>query len=105
SLICLRIHPGVWIEMDRDILQIALTEREAATAIKVSVSLLHKCRRNSGGPPYVGLGRLVRYRLEDLQAWLAARTVPMIPGAGMRELQSDSVPSNRIFAAAVPNQR
>jgi predicted DNA-binding transcriptional regulator AlpA len=32
-----------------------------------------KARLTGDGPPFVRLGRLVRYRLSDVEAWLAAR--------------------------------
>ena len=60
----------------------------AAARIGLSRSTLEKLRVYGGGPPYLKLGRLVRYRVTDLDAWLAERMVantsekalPLTPG-------------------------
>lgn len=49
-----------------------LTEQEAAAFLNCSVAFLRRCRLFKTGPPYAKLGRLVRYRLEDLTAYIAA---------------------------------
>jgi predicted DNA-binding transcriptional regulator AlpA len=48
---------------------------EAARLLALSASHLEKLRfyRDPKGPPYVRLGRVIRYRLADLEAWAAAR--------------------------------
>ena len=53
-----------------------LNEKEAAKYLNVSLSFL-RLRRSKGTPPgcrpgirYAKLGKAVRYRLEDLDAWL-----------------------------------
>jgi len=45
-------------------------EREAAKIISCSVALLRKWRLFDQGPSYCKIGRLVRYRLDDLNAFL-----------------------------------
>lgn len=55
------------------ITQRALPEREAATYIGMSVSYLRRGRLEGSGsptPPYVRIGRSVRYLREDLDLWL-----------------------------------
>jgi hypothetical protein len=47
-----------------------LNEREAAGVIACSVALLRKWRLFDEGPAYCKIGRLVRYRQEDLNAFL-----------------------------------
>ena len=51
-----------------------LDVREAAHYLRCSKALLDKLRCTGGGPPFSKLGRhrnaSVRYRLEDLDAWL-----------------------------------
>ena len=47
----------------------------AAARIGLSRSTLEKLRVYGGGPPYLKLGRLVRYRAHDLDTWLAERVV------------------------------
>jgi hypothetical protein len=47
----------------------------ASQHIGLAVSTLEKLRVQGGGPSYCKLGRAVRYRVEDLQAYLAERVV------------------------------
>lgn len=49
-----------------------LTEVEAAKYLNISPRTLQKWRQVGGGPTYRALGRLVRYRHADLDAFLAA---------------------------------
>ncbi len=55
-----------------------ITEREAAKYCSVSLAFLRR-RRSEGnrsgivpGPPFVKLGKSVRYRLSDLDEWINA---------------------------------
>ena len=52
-----------------------LNTMEAAEALRLAAGTLEKLRTYGGGPRYVKLGRAVRYRREDLEAWLADRVV------------------------------
>ena len=52
-----------------------LTENEAAKYLRVSVRTVQGWRCSGGGPPFVRLGRLVRYRDTALEAWLGMREV------------------------------
>ena len=45
---------------------------EAATYTGLSKSTLEKLRVTGGGPEYAALGRVVVYRIEDLDAWVFA---------------------------------
>ncbi|WP_109442309.1 helix-turn-helix transcriptional regulator [Devosia elaeis] len=47
---------------------------EAARRLSVSRSFLEKKRffGDADGPPYIKIGRAIRYRLVDLEAWAAA---------------------------------
>ena len=49
-----------------------LTVSEAARRLKLSESQLNRlrCRGGSGSPRFHRLGRAIRYRAEDLDAWL-----------------------------------
>ena len=47
--------------------------RGAAAHLACSASFLEKCRVAGGGPTFVKLGRAVRYRIEDLDAFARAR--------------------------------
>jgi len=51
----------------------ALDERAAARMLSVSPDFLRKFRRTGGGPAYLRLGRVIRYRHVDLVAWLEGR--------------------------------
>lgn len=54
-------------------------ERQAAKMICCSVALLRKYRLLGGGPAYIKVGRLVRYRQDDLATFLDSHRV--VPGA------------------------
>jgi predicted DNA-binding transcriptional regulator AlpA len=49
------------------------TAREAADFLRLSLSWLAKARMRGDGPPYVKLGRSVRYREGALVEWLKSR--------------------------------
>jgi predicted DNA-binding transcriptional regulator AlpA len=55
------------------VLEHLLTVAQVSDITGRSVSTLEKDRWEGGGPPYVKMGRLVRYRPSDVQAWLAQR--------------------------------
>lgn len=61
--------------------QKAVDEKVAAKYIGMSVPFLRQSRMEDAletrtpGPPYLKVGRAVRYLLEDLDAWLAAHRV------------------------------
>ncbi len=55
-------------------------EQEAARMISCSVALLRKWRLFGRGPAYCKIGRLVRYRQEDLAAFLDSHRIDT--GAG-----------------------
>jgi hypothetical protein len=50
-------------------------ERSAANVLSCSVALLRKWRLFREGPSYVKIGRLVRYRQDDLNAFLDSHRV------------------------------
>jgi hypothetical protein len=50
-------------------------ERSAANVLSCSVALLRKWRLFREGPSYVKIGRLVRYRQDDLNAFLVSHRV------------------------------
>jgi predicted DNA-binding transcriptional regulator AlpA len=57
-----------------DQMRTLLKEQEAADVLGLSQTFLQKRRREGGGPKFVRLSsRAVRYRPEDLQAWVADR--------------------------------
>jgi predicted DNA-binding transcriptional regulator AlpA len=50
-------------------------ERDAASYIGMSVPFLRLSRCNGGGPPYLRMGRAIRYDIADLDKWLDSRRV------------------------------
>ena len=50
-----------------------LTEKKTSDRIAVSKSVLRKWRREGVGPPYVKLGRMIRYPLRNLEIWMNNR--------------------------------
>ncbi|WP_039828406.1 helix-turn-helix transcriptional regulator [Nocardia testacea] len=56
-----------------------LTEREVAELVGTSPGTLRQDRSADRGLPYVRIGRRIRYRADDIEAYLDAHTVR--PGA------------------------
>ena len=56
------------------IAQPLLDERALAETLSVSVKAIQSWRYKGGGPAFVRLGRAIRYRPEDVEAWLASNT-------------------------------
>ena len=48
-----------------------LNEREVATSCSISVLTLRKWRSVKRGPKFIKISTLVRYRPEDIDAWIA----------------------------------
>lgn len=61
---------------DRPAPAVTLSERDSANYIGYTESALRAWRRQSRGPAYIRVGRSIRYRLVDLDAWLARHRVP-----------------------------
>jgi excisionase family DNA binding protein len=52
-----------------------LSQRDAARLLGLSVRTLERMRVSGTGPRFLKLGNAVRYRLQDIEAWLASRLV------------------------------
>jgi excisionase family DNA binding protein len=52
---------------------VLLTPKEAARLLKVSLSWLAKARMQGDGPPYIKLGRSIRYTEAALLQWMKSR--------------------------------
>ena len=50
-----------------------LTPKEAAELLKVSVSWLAKARSRGDGPPFIKIGRCVRYSAAALEEWVKSK--------------------------------
>lgn len=55
-------------------LDVLLREQDAADVLCLSVRTLQSWRIRLAGPPFVQVGRAVRYRRRDLIAWIDANT-------------------------------
>jgi predicted DNA-binding transcriptional regulator AlpA len=55
-------------------IEILLDPTQAAGILMVAVPTLADWRTKQVGPDYVKVGRCVRYRRSDLEAWLTSRT-------------------------------
>jgi predicted DNA-binding transcriptional regulator AlpA len=52
-----------------------LREQDAADFLSLSVRTLQSWRIRMAGPPFVQVGRAVRYRRRDLVTWIEANTI------------------------------
>ena len=57
-----------------------LTETEAAQVLGMKPQSLSVWRLHKKNLPFVKIGRLVRYRREDIEAWLERQTVAVGEG-------------------------
>ena len=54
-------------------LPILLTAKEAAARLKISYSWMAKARMRGDGPPYIRIGRSIRYAEAALLQWMKSR--------------------------------
>lgn len=52
-----------------------MSETELARRADVSTAALRKWRREGKGPRFLKIGRLIRYLVRDVDAWLEAHAV------------------------------
>lgn len=55
--------------------QNTITEQDAAPYLGLSRAWLRVARREGRGPAYLRIGRAIRYRVSDLDAYLAAHRI------------------------------
>lgn len=55
-----------------------IDERQLCAELGISSVTATKWRSKVEGPPFIKVGRLVRYRRSDVEAWLISRTVGQI---------------------------
>ena len=53
--------------------ELLLNERQAAKSLTVGEKCLQAWRTRGGGPAYIKIGRLIRYRQTDLDNWIEQR--------------------------------
>jgi predicted DNA-binding transcriptional regulator AlpA len=56
-------------------MQPLVTQRQAAEMLCLSERTLERFRVSGSGPKFVRMGKSVRYRLSDVEAWIASRVV------------------------------
>jgi len=52
-----------------------LDEKQLCAHLRISSVTATKWRAQAAGPPFIKVGRLVRYRRADVEAWLLSRTI------------------------------
>lgn len=52
-----------------------IDEKQLCADLGISPVTATKWRAKAAGPPFIKVGRLVRYRRADVEAWLASRTI------------------------------
>jgi predicted DNA-binding transcriptional regulator AlpA len=52
-----------------------IDEKQLCADLGISSVTATKWRAKAAGPPFIKVGRLVRYRRTDVEAWLASRTI------------------------------
>lgn len=52
---------------------LVFTPEETANRLKVSLSWLAKARMHGDGPPFIKIGRAIRYSESALQQWMKSR--------------------------------
>jgi predicted DNA-binding transcriptional regulator AlpA len=63
-----------------------LTEQKAAETLNCTIAALRRWRRERRGPRFVKLGRLIRYNLADIEAYVEQSTHRSFsPGANSRQ--------------------
>lgn len=67
-----------------------LTEEDVAKQLHVSVASLRRWRLEMRGPQFIKVGSLVRYRPEELEAWLAALPTGGASSAARRQLRMNA---------------
>jgi len=67
-----------------------VNEHDAARALGLSVRTIQKWRVSGAGPPFRKLGAAVRYDVDDLEAFLAARRRISTSDNGDRETSGEA---------------
>lgn len=65
-------HPGSASRVTSSSL---IDEKQLCAELGISSVTATKWRAKAAGPPFIKVGRLVRYRRADVEAWLASRTI------------------------------
>ena len=77
-----------------------LNEKALAQRLGISISLLRKWRRTRQGPPWVKLGRAVRYSAAELVIWLNMRVTHPDAADPERPIQRTRVESRTLIGTS-----
>jgi predicted DNA-binding transcriptional regulator AlpA len=69
--------------MSQNTRQRLINEHDVAASWSISVLTLRKWRVQKRGPQYIKIGALVRYRPEDVDAWIAEQQSPGVAVSGV----------------------
>ena len=61
-----------------------LNEQQAAKMLNLNVASVRNWRLRGGGPKFIKVGRLVRYRPADIEDWIEKRTFASTSALGRR---------------------
>jgi predicted DNA-binding transcriptional regulator AlpA len=70
----LAVETGTLSQKGLPVIPVLLTPKETAQRLKVSLSWLAKARLRGDGPPYIKVGRSIRYPEPGLLQWMKSRT-------------------------------
>jgi predicted DNA-binding transcriptional regulator AlpA len=65
---------GRGLDVEPSLVQAQMREGKITVLLRVSQSWLAKARMRGDGPPFVKIGRSIRYRESDLLQWMKSRT-------------------------------
>lgn len=71
-----------------------IDERQLCADLGISSVTATKWRAKAEGPPFIKVGRLVRYRRRDVEAWLVSRTVGRAPSHAAPPDRGAQLPSS-----------
>lgn len=63
-----------------------LTPKQAAALLVIHPDTLRRYRREGSGPPFARFGRVVRYQLAAVEAWLQQRTATSTADEAARQM-------------------
>jgi excisionase family DNA binding protein len=62
-----------------------LTQREAAEELRLSERTLERLRVTGEGPKFIRMGRSIRYRFADIEAWIVSQMVSSTSERGVAQ--------------------
>ena len=75
-----------------------LNDREVEGTFGLTVAWQRKARLHRTGPPFLKIGRLVRYRMSDIEQYLSEHVVPTCQGRQARPEAAGQISASRLNA-------